>query len=248
MLIDSTFLILVPAVFGASMLQAATGIGYGVIAGPIFLIVLNGSQAFQISTAHNLLIALMLAPVVYSKFDKRVLKFLVLGSCLSIPAGFLVLQLASIVFLKLFSAAIVAFTAGVLAINMVQLKLRRVNVDIVQSEQFAVGLIAGFMAGILAMPGPIASTWMSVRGWNKETVRSTILMFFIFAYGTTAIFYMTFSEVSSTTISLSLILGPVVVLGTLVGNLLSRYLSEVVFRNVLLVVLVLTVASLIISI
>lgn len=55
-----TLLMLSCTVFGASLLQAAAGIGYGVIAGPILLIVLNGSEAFEISTLHNLIIAIVL--------------------------------------------------------------------------------------------------------------------------------------------------------------------------------------------
>ena len=51
------FFLLNVAVLVASALQSATGIGFGVIAGPILLIVLNDGSAIQISIALNLLIA-----------------------------------------------------------------------------------------------------------------------------------------------------------------------------------------------
>ena len=46
--------VLMVAVFGASALQSATGIGFGVIAGPILLILLNDGSAIQISIVLNL--------------------------------------------------------------------------------------------------------------------------------------------------------------------------------------------------
>ncbi len=59
---DLDFLILNVAVFGAAALQSATGIGFGVIAGPVLLIALNSGSAIQISIILNLLIASILAP------------------------------------------------------------------------------------------------------------------------------------------------------------------------------------------
>ncbi len=59
---DQDFLVLNVAVFGASALQSATGIGFGVIAGPVLLVALNDGSAIQISIVLNLLIAAFLAP------------------------------------------------------------------------------------------------------------------------------------------------------------------------------------------
>ena len=59
---DQAFLILNLAVFGAAALQSATGIGFGVIAGPVLLIALNDGAAIQISILLNLLIAVILTP------------------------------------------------------------------------------------------------------------------------------------------------------------------------------------------
>lgn len=247
MLVDGNFLILVSAVLGASILQAATGIGYGVIAGPIFLVLLNGSQAFQISTAHNLLIALVLLPFVFAKLDRSVLRYLILGSCIGIPAGFLLQFVVSITFLKLFSAAIVGLIAASLGASIATSTGRKVSKKTNPWEPMLIGTIAGFMGGTLAMPGPATSTWMSVRGWNKDAVRSTVLAFFVFAYGVNAILHAIFSDISQATLELSLTLSPVVVVGIVFGNTISKFVSEVVFKIILLVVLISTVLGLLTS-
>ncbi|MCH8244510.1 hypothetical protein IIB97_01325 [Patescibacteria group bacterium] len=59
---EQEFLILSIAIFAAATLQSATGIGFGVIAGPVLLVVLNDSAAIQVSIILNLLIAMLLAP------------------------------------------------------------------------------------------------------------------------------------------------------------------------------------------
>ena len=50
-------LVLQVAVFGAALFQAATGTGFGVIAGPVILMALNDGSAIQVSIVLRLLIA-----------------------------------------------------------------------------------------------------------------------------------------------------------------------------------------------
>ena len=36
-------------------------------------------------------------------------------------------------------------------------------------ETASIGTLAGIMGGMLAMPGPLAATWMSLRAFDKDT-------------------------------------------------------------------------------
>lgn len=244
----SELILLGAAVFGASMLQAATGIGYGVIAGPILLVVLNGAEAFQISTVHNLLIALMLAPFVFRGIDRLVLKRLLIGSSLGIPAGFALLSIVSVVALKVASAIAIGFVAFALVRDMTRKRRELTQGNAGKVESTVVGAAAGVMGGMLAMPGPLASTWMSIRGWRKSEIRSTILMFFVFAYGAGFILHGVFSDISADTLKLSALLSPVVVAGIVSGNMVTELVSERAFRRILLLVLFATLVSLVASI
>lgn len=244
MMTESAFWLLVPAVFGASLLQSATGIGYGVIAGPILLVVLNGNEAFQISTVHNFLIALMLTPFVFRASDRFALRCLLIGSAFGIPAGFIIQALVGVMILKLVSAVAVFFVAAALVMDMAKSARAGESPAIRRGEPTIVGAIAGTMGGMLAMPGPVASTWMSIRGWQKTEIRATILTFFLFAYGAGLLLHVLFGEISKSTVELSLVLTPAVVLGILAGNRVTGWLSETAFRGILLVVLLATVAGL----
>ena len=240
-----TLLMLSCTVFGASLLQAATGIGYGVIAGPILLIVLNGSEAFEISTLHNLIIAVVLFPVVRNMVNTHLLSFLIVGGSLGILTGFLFQNLFSVWVLKVFSAVMVSFVATSLALDMRHTEQVDRSDSQPAKEISVVGFLSGIMGGMLAMPGPIAATWMSVRGYSKQETRSTILAFFIFAYGSNVLLYWSTYGFSNDVLKLTLTLAAPLALGIFIGNTISKHVSEVMFRKVLLAVLLATVASLV---
>ncbi|MDD9746441.1 MULTISPECIES: sulfite exporter TauE/SafE family protein [Marinovum] len=235
------------AVFGAAMLQAATGIGYGVIAGPIFLVVLNGTEAIQISTLHNLAIALVLVPRLRGGVQKPVLGWLTVGSIAGIAVGLGLQGAVSVVALKLVAAAMVTFVAFTLAADMRRVRGQAPASPPAVPEIISVGTLAGIMGGMLAMPGPLAATWMSVRAFDKASVRATILAFFVFAYGANVLSYALVSGFALPTLKLAAWLAPALALGVAAGAGVSARLSEALFRKVLLGVLTATVAMLLLS-
>ena len=102
---DPEFIALNVAVFGAAALQSATGIGFGVIAGPVLLIALNDGSAIQISIVLNLLIAMILTPSLWRQADRQLLPRLLFGLTIGSPLGVLIFLGMDIVFLKAFPQA-----------------------------------------------------------------------------------------------------------------------------------------------
>jgi len=233
------------AVFGASCLQSATGIGYGVIAGPIFLVVLNGIEAFQISTIHNFCIALILLPMFWGQINRKLLCGLIVGSCGGIPFGFYLQTTVDIVLLKIAASLMVGFVTVALIWDIRMATPWSGVTKKTPIENIGVGSLSGLMGGMLAMPGPLAATWMSIRGVNKSEVRATVLAFFLFAYGANIMLYASAIGFSSDVLSLSLwLIGPLV-LGIVAGNGLSNRYSEQTFRYLLLLILILTMVLLV---
>ena len=232
------------AVFGASCLQSATGIGYGVIAGPIFLVVLNGPEAFQISTLHNLAIALILLPVLWNSINKTALRLLVAGSSCGLIVGFALQLWIDVLALKVAATLMIGFVTVTLVRNM-----RRNITPIKQDspsalETSGIGMLAGIMGGMLAMPGPLAATWMSAKGFHKQEVRATVLAFFVFAYGANAILYVGVTGFSTEILKLTLLLMVPLIFGIIAGNRLAGLINEKVFRWILLLVLLSTLSLL----
>ena len=99
---NETFFLIGTVVFCASCLQSATGLGYGVIAGPIFLFIFNSDEALQLSALHNLAIAIILTSLIYKDVDRKFLKNLIIGGLLGTLIGFIIQILVDINFLKIF--------------------------------------------------------------------------------------------------------------------------------------------------
>jgi len=233
------------SVFSAACLQSATGIGYGVIAGPLFLVILNDNQAFQLSTIHNLAIALILAPYVWKDINRMVLKNFLLGGSFGLFIGFIIYVWSSVSQLKFAAVLMVAFVTTVLLRETVYGSHDRTRKKTAFLETTLAGTLAGIMGGMLAMPGPIAAAWMSIKGLTKKEIRATVLTFFLFAYGANTTLYTITTGLSSKILLLSVTLFPPMLFGIVVGTLLSKILNERVFRFILLGILICTICTLI---
>lgn len=236
---EQEFLILSLAIFGAATLQSATGIGFGVIAGPVLLVVLNDSAAIQVSIVLNLLIALLLAPSLRRKSDRQLMPPLLLGVAIGSPLGLMIYLMMDIGMLKAFAGFVVLLTLVFVARGSRANSSATVPVS-GKFERIAIGTIAGVMGGSLAMPGPVPAAWMSSTGYRKETIRATILLMFVFAYTIALLLQLSLPGISGNTLWLCIIYMPATITGVLLGRVLSTRISEQVFRWLLMAILVST--------
>ncbi len=245
-------LIMSLAVFGAAALQAATGIGFGVVAGPILLAMLNSGDAIQISILMNLLIAVILAPSLRGEVDWKLLKWLLAGTALGMPVGLFVFLSVSILKLKIIAAVAVLLAMVFVIRNL--LASRRSSSGTGQDpnppvmSSLPMGVVSGLMGGSLAMPGPVPAGWMSASGYGKATVRATILMLFVFSYAAALLLQFPLVGIKAGTYWISLLLVPSTVVGIGVGKALTTYISERTFSWLVVVTLVLTAGLLLVTI
>lgn len=231
------------AVFAAAALQSATGIGFGIIAGPILLVVLNDSSAIQVSILLNLAIASLLTPTLWHNVDRQLLWKLVLSLVVATPFGVLLFLAMDVVLLKVVVALAVGLTL-VLTLRNHRLSATTEPVRTSVAEQGLVGAIAGLMGGSLGIPGPIPAAWMSSKGYGKDAVRATILAMFVFSYGIALVLQMTMANIAADTYVTAVVLAPATLVGILTGRWLSGRLTEQTFKIVLLVVLASTIVLL----
>ncbi len=238
------------AVLGAATLQAATGIGFGVIAGPILLAMMNSGDAIQISILMNLLIALVLVPSLRAHTDWRLLKWLAAGTLIGMPLGLIVFLNISILKLKLLAALAVLLALGFVLRGMLSARGRargqgRPDPSVWQS--LPVGAVSGLMGGALAMPGPVPAGWMSAAGYGKAAVRASILMLFVFSYGAALVLQIWLAGIARDTWITGFQLAPAAIAGIFIGKALSHRISELVFSWLVAATLVLTAGMLFIS-
>ena len=235
------------AVFAAALLQAATGIGFGVIAGPILLLILHSSSAIQVSIILSLVIALVLSPSVFRRIDKSLFRLLVIGTIMGIPAGILIFMHIDILVLKVLAGISVGFmaltTGGVFRPQTVQdtnTYSKKVGIGI--------GALSGFMSSSLGMPGPVPAAWMISKFFSKEVIRATILILFIPSYCAALIFQTVAPGLHEGVVKWSLELSPATILGILFGKVLEPRINERAFRTIVTMVLTCTAISLFVDV
>lgn len=226
-------------VFFAAALQSATGIGFGVIAGPIMLLLLNSNSSIQISIVLNLLIAVLLVRSIRLAIDKTILIQLIVGSVLGLPLGLLIFLNVDIVMLKILAGTAISLTALLVIRNNI---MRTKSAAIGPSKRGALitGVASGLMSSSLAMPGPVVAAWMSAARIEKQVVRATTLTLFVFSYGAALLFQIPFADIESATLWTCLKLVPATIAGVYVGRLIVTWLTERVFSWLIIVILLLT--------
>ena len=242
---DGYFLALHAAVLGAALFQAATGIGFGILAGPILLMVMNSGSAVQVTILLSLFIAVVLAPTLYRRADKTFLSRLLAGTLAGLPIGIVVFVQVSVDLLKLLAGLAVLFMAlsatGLLRQEPLNGKARRAPVG-----DYGIGVLSGAMSASLAMPGPVAAAHMSSLAYAKDTIRATMLVMFVFSYNAAIAFQAVLVGVSGETLSLAARLVPATLIGILLGRISVDWISERGFRRLITIVLVATSISLLV--
>ena len=235
----SEFVIMNVAVFGAATLQSATGIGFGIIAGPILLMVLEGGEAIHISIILNILIAGFLMPSLRKNADNALVGRFLLGSIIGIPVGLYVFLNVDIVMLKVLAGLAVSLTVFFVLRNSAG-PTHEYNVVSRYRQAVPIGFIGGLMGGSLGMPGPVPAAWMSAIGCDKITIRASILVMFVFSYSAIYVLHLPFAEETLQTLASSAYLAPATIVGIVFGNAMANRFTEQVFRWVLVGVLVTT--------
>lgn len=233
-------------VFFAAALQSATGIGFGVIAGPIMLLLLNSNSSIQISIILNLLISVLLVRSIRLDLHKTILIQLLIGTTLGLPIGLLIFLYVDIVMLKVLAGIAVLFTA-ILVIRNNVLKTRTTAGRPSKQAAIITGITSGMMSSSLAMPGPVVAAWMSATGIEKHVVRATTLSLFVFSFAAAFLFQLPFAGIENATLWTSAKLMPATIAGVYVGKLLVNWLTEKVFTWLIIVILLLTSCLLFVS-
>ena len=229
----------------AAVLQSATGVGFGVIAGPAFLIIMHNAAGIQVSIMLNLLIAVLLAPSLWRSIDRSTLNRVTLGVFIGTPLGILIFLNLNLAALKILAAIAVLFSLIMLLRNPGPLGAASPERP---GERVLIGVAAGAMGGSLAMPGPVPAAWMAARRYDKETIRATILVLFVVAYTIALLLQYGLAGIEPDSFLDAAALIPATVVGIPLGHWLSSKISDQVFRRFLIVVLCLTIGLLLLTI
>ena len=233
----STVLLHVSAA-AAAFFQSVTGIGFGMIAGPVVLMVLNDPGAMVISSLMSALIAYVLFPLVRRGADWRLTMRLLGGAVLGVPLGALLLAAVDIQALKLVAGLTIAALTALMVFGAPGTGRPGLAGDLI------FGGLGGLLGTALAMPGPPAALRASALGRSKTTVRASMMGFFVVVWPMALAAQALALDLTAQTFWNALSLVPATLAGLAAGHYAASRVSESFFRRVVTVLLFATSASL----
>ncbi len=228
-------LALIAVVFLASLLQAVTGIGFGVIAGPILLIAMGDTAAIQVTIVLATVISLILCRASLRQVNLSLLRPLFTGACIGMMGGAALFAYATLEDLKWGAAVAVLAMAGISTGILERHPLFRRDSS---SRRVLVGVASGAMTATLAMPGPPVAAYATAIRYSKAEIRATVLLTNLFSYPVALAMQGVTSGLATYALPMCALLVLPVIAGTICGNVAMKHVPEKYFRRLITILLV----------
>ena len=210
-------------VCAGTTLQVATGVGLGLLAGPVLILSLQSETAIFVAILLNLLVSFALLPAEKGEISWPPLRLLLAGTLVGVPLGWLVLQQIDAPTLKLVTGDVVLAAA----IQLLLLRQRPAGGgEAARLRTLVGGGMSGFMSGCLAIPGPVAMWALLQRKLAPAQVRATLRALFVFSYGAAFLAHVGFSGAPAAAWSTVAALAPALAVGVALGVLVKRNVRE----------------------
>lgn len=96
------------------------------------------------------------------------------------------------------------------------------------------GVASGVMSGLGGLSGSVSTLWCTLRGWNRDALRSTFQSFNFAMQIATLIAYVISGVISTELLRVFAIVGPILVIPAFIGGRVYGHFSDVMFRRVIL--------------
>lgn len=250
----------------AATVQGAIGFAFTLLALPLFLLVLESTEAIQILLVLNLVVPLCLVRHLRRDAPTDLARLLIMGAVLGLPLGMVMFAYASLDTVQVVVGALVLAFAGVLALRPSSLAAEPSTStpepptgSAVPSEDASnprsansqtpryrkpsvllVGVAAGAMTSALSMPGPVLVLYMTGIGLSKTAFRALSLSLSVFLYSAALVLQAATVGVPPRVWITVATLVPLAWVGGLAGHALAGRIGETTFLRLVLLLLLAT--------
>jgi len=232
----------VAGAFAAAFVTGLAGFAFAIIAAAAWLHFLPPTQATALIVAYGLIVSgvsvwKLRRAIVWS----RLMPFLI-GGAIGVPLGIELLRWTPVGALRM--------AIGAVLILFALYNLRRPQLGSTaragRLADGAVGIVNGVLGGAIGFAGIAAVVWCSTRGWPPPEQRAVFQPSGVAVFAMTALWLGGANMIGADTLWLFLIGLPALALGTWAGLKAFGKLDDQAFRRVVLVLLLLSGASLLI--
>ncbi len=221
------------AVLIAAILQAATGVGLGMIVGPALILVMGSKSAIQVAIILNLSLSILLLPGEVKEIHWPSLKILVLGTVIGMPVGLLLIGMLDLTGLKLFAAITVSLCGAQLIHNRYKHSATGTVKEASSMTLPGASIASGIMTSSLAMPGPVAMWALARKNIKAQQIRATLRGLFVVSYAIALVAHALRGLDWGVVLDASLKLGIALGAGMVIGFFVKRLMPERVLNSLL---------------
>ncbi len=166
-----TFIIL--AVCLAGFTQGLTGFGFGLVATPLLLLLMDLKEAAALTVLLNLVVCSVTFLSTRRHYSFRQGVGLVAGACLGVPVGiYALVRLDEAIMLRILGVFMLLFSANELILA------RTGPIKLSPRLGLPMGLVSGGLTGAFGMGGPPAVAYTYSQPWTKEQIVAVLQVVF----------------------------------------------------------------------
>jgi uncharacterized membrane protein YfcA len=218
----------------AGMVAGMTGFGFALVAVPILMIVMPPRTVVPLIQLLSLGLQFLLLIECRRHLSMTRVWLLVLGSLVGTPAGTLLLLLMNAQTLRAITGIVVILGALALAVGW------RWPVQNEKAASLPVGVLSGTLAGSTGLGGPPVVLFFSNQGLEKHSFRANLVLYFACLNVVTVVSSLAAGLFTRQVLLHSVMLLPILVLGTFGGIYLANHVNQDRFRHVVTLVMILT--------
>ena len=221
-------------------IHGVTSIGCGMIAMPVVTFLTTPKEAILISCLTGVIIPLVITIIYRRHILRKEVLWLSLGCLPGIPAGTALLTTVS--------GPVLLFGLGVMLIFFVAWQYFsrsvRPRLPFTAATAFLAGTAGSFFTACTSLGGPVLAVYAAFRGWEKEKALASTSMYFNVLNAGLVFSQWKAGLYSSGLIDAVAITLPCAVLGVLLSIPVVRHMPQQAFRKVLLIMILISGATL----
>jgi uncharacterized membrane protein YfcA len=237
----ATHILLSVAVFSGAFVSSLAGFAFSAVAGAILLRIFQPMEAVPLMMACSIGVQVANLWALRRNIQWEGSLLLIIGGALGIPVAIYLLQNTDTHILRIAFGIIVALYAGYMLFRPT-MALGTATA----SRRFTalIGFGGGLIGGLTAMPGAIPTIWCDMRGLPKSDQRGLVQPFIAIMQVLALALLLGHQSLSSRLVVDLVISVPSLLAGSVLGIVAFRNINEAGFRRTILVLLLVSGASL----
>ncbi|MDP8203013.1 MAG: sulfite exporter TauE/SafE family protein [Candidatus Tenebribacter mawsonii] len=216
----------------SAILQGLTGFGFSILAVPLITIFISPKIAVPILLIYSIIINIVVLYSARKAVDLKKIWILLVAGIVTMPLGTHLLVIMNEDLLKIFIGSMILIFGILLLIGFRrQFKNEKI-------AMLPVGMLSGLLGGSISVSGPPIILFLSNQDVDKHTFRGNLAAYFFILNLFTIPVYFWNGLLTNEVWNYSLTFLPGLLVGVIVGNLLSHKIKEDHFKKLTLILLI----------